>query len=380
MESQLRLATHNKLMIAQDIANFLNLKPSDGGERQLIYRPILRKITGSTNAAILLNQICFHFMNNDCQAFYKFIKPCKHQKYRVGDSWTEELGDLSFDEFNTAIRKIATKVTTGSNKWQLYGNAMVIYWTDSSRVTWFEVNPINLAKQILCATNQAVEEAPDSAKSYYLNRLESWITMYSEKVQLPLSSESLTEKESNIPSRDGRNSELQAGDDVQEAAMPSASLTEKKENAVEPFEEDRLQISISELTEHPMWKYLSKKTGVYIPTKKMQELLTTKILRFTYDGRVVAYFCLLELWQHHTGFAVFVEERVSELLSIKHGVKLINILKHLIKLDAAPSDENPLGMLGFLHWREQNPTICFPGLAQIADEATVGSEEEMYQF
>jgi hypothetical protein len=75
----------------------------------ITYRPILRQLVGDINAAILLQQIIFYFVGKVHNTFYKFTNPCIHPLYREGDSWTEVLG-FSDDEFDTAIKKIGTKV------------------------------------------------------------------------------------------------------------------------------------------------------------------------------------------------------------------------------------------------------------------------------
>jgi hypothetical protein len=150
-------------------------------KRAVAYRPILAKLTGSATAAVLLQQILFHFDNRDNQPFYKFKQPCEScELYREGDSWCEELG-FTRSEFDTALDKIGTKVTQGRSKktllsWSLplrehwidddrgYGASLVIaiqhlviYWTDSSRVTWYQVNT-ELLNQILCFIYEAKAE------------------------------------------------------------------------------------------------------------------------------------------------------------------------------------------------------------------------------
>lgn len=105
------------------------------------YRKSLRNITGSVTSAILLQQIIHRAKQKGWQPFFKFRTPCKHKLYKSGDSWTEELG-FSPKEFDTALAKIGLKITTGTKREDIPKNesAWVIYWTDSSRVTWYEVN------------------------------------------------------------------------------------------------------------------------------------------------------------------------------------------------------------------------------------------------
>lgn len=70
----------------------------------------LRDLAGSVTACILWQQLDYWF-DNMGETFYKFLGPCEHQAYRVGDSWTEELG-FSRDEFRTAFDKIGTRYSS----------------------------------------------------------------------------------------------------------------------------------------------------------------------------------------------------------------------------------------------------------------------------
>jgi hypothetical protein len=115
----------------------------------ITYRKSLRPLAGSVTATILLQQMIFHAKNKQWEPFYKFRAPCSHEHYREGDSWTEELG-FSGDEFDTALRRIATKVTKGSSKFDVLAGedskCLILYWTDADRVTWYQVNVRLLGK------------------------------------------------------------------------------------------------------------------------------------------------------------------------------------------------------------------------------------------
>ena len=106
----------------------------------VIYRPELRKITGSINSAILLNQMIYWFYNKkgDGEKFYKFREPCKHEKYSDGDSWTEELG-FSKAEFNTAIKKIGYKNNDSHNKIK-EEEALIWFHRKADGLTYYEIN------------------------------------------------------------------------------------------------------------------------------------------------------------------------------------------------------------------------------------------------
>lgn len=113
------------------------------------YRPKLCKLIGDVKAAILLEQIVYWWEKQGCKSFYKFTSPplSDHPKYRVGDSWTEEL-NFSESEFNTARRKIAAKVFKGSSKAELLETHYVLYWTDRYRVTHYQLNEPFLTRRL----------------------------------------------------------------------------------------------------------------------------------------------------------------------------------------------------------------------------------------
>jgi hypothetical protein len=67
----------------------------------------LRALTGSVVGAIVMQQLDYWFARYP-EGFYKFVEPCKHEKYKEGDSWSEELG-VSDKEFRTAFEKIGTR-------------------------------------------------------------------------------------------------------------------------------------------------------------------------------------------------------------------------------------------------------------------------------
>jgi len=109
----------------------------------IAYRPRLNQITGSVTATILLQQIVFRYNNSQQRPFYKFRAPCAHQLYRPDDSWMEELA-FTGEEFDSALKRIGTKVHKGESKFEALKKedttGLVIYWTDSNRITWYMVN------------------------------------------------------------------------------------------------------------------------------------------------------------------------------------------------------------------------------------------------
>lgn len=120
-----------------------------GEYRAISYRPELVEIAGSVTAAILLQQIVYWASRSKWQPFFKFRAPCEHDDFRKGDSWTEELA-FSANEFDSALRKIGTKVTTGKSKnAALKGSPLVLFWTDSTRKTFYSLNWRLLEERLL---------------------------------------------------------------------------------------------------------------------------------------------------------------------------------------------------------------------------------------
>lgn len=107
------------------------------------YRKTFNKVTGGITASILLQQFIYRFSRNGFKKFYKFKNVCGHTLYTDGDDWLDELG-FTRAEFDTALSKIATKVKTGVSKSDVMNRrdvkSMIVYWTDSDRVTWYDIN------------------------------------------------------------------------------------------------------------------------------------------------------------------------------------------------------------------------------------------------
>lgn len=73
--------------------------------RGIPYYPELGTLTGGISSAILMTQLEYWFEKMNNKPFYKFLEPCDHASYEIGDSWIEELG-MSKDEFRSAFSKI----------------------------------------------------------------------------------------------------------------------------------------------------------------------------------------------------------------------------------------------------------------------------------
>lgn len=142
-------------------------------ERTIAYRPSLKNITGSTNGAIILQQIAWFWYSNKERPFYKFIQRCDHADYRDGDSWCEEL-NMTYSEFTTAASKFAFKIEAGLKKSEAEKQFIVIFWTDSDRKTWWQFNSKTferLYKVELLGNSENSNYLDNSGISNYFNRI-----------------------------------------------------------------------------------------------------------------------------------------------------------------------------------------------------------------
>lgn len=123
-------------------------------DKQVVpYRRELRPLLGSVNATILflavVEQHHRHNSGGETAPFAMFRSPApEHPRYAHGRSWMELL-HFSPREFDTAIRKIGTKISLRkSDPRQVMTVALknadvrglVVYWTGRDRVTWHQLN------------------------------------------------------------------------------------------------------------------------------------------------------------------------------------------------------------------------------------------------
>jgi len=113
----------------------------------IVYRPRLNQITGSVLSTILLQQIIY-WAHKSQNHFYKFMRPCNHELYKPGDSWEEELG-FTRRELDGSLKSIARKFNPKRDP--VPTDALVVFYTDIRRLTWYSVNWNRL--------NAAIEEA-----------------------------------------------------------------------------------------------------------------------------------------------------------------------------------------------------------------------------
>lgn len=90
------------------------------------YRPRFNTHTGSVLATILLQQAAYWWCKMGEKPYYKFKEPCSAKKYKIGESWCEELG-FSRREFDTARALLEDR-------------GFLLVKTDMERLTWYSVN------------------------------------------------------------------------------------------------------------------------------------------------------------------------------------------------------------------------------------------------
>lgn len=73
--------------------------------RKICYYPELVNVAGSVTGALMMSQLEFWFKVRKGKSFYKFLQPCMHELYKVGDSWQEELS-MSPAEVRSAFKRI----------------------------------------------------------------------------------------------------------------------------------------------------------------------------------------------------------------------------------------------------------------------------------
>jgi|GEM_PF-4494231 len=96
--------THLDRSHSSNFSNFLSIKRMDFIGYS---RPIL-DLVKDINAAIVFTRLEYWFDITKGEGFYKFLSPNDNRHYRLGDSWTEELGFSEF-QFRTAFDKIGVK-------------------------------------------------------------------------------------------------------------------------------------------------------------------------------------------------------------------------------------------------------------------------------
>jgi len=108
----------------------------------ITYRKDLKIIAGSTNAAILWQQLEYWFDKMQGKEFYKFLSPLDEERYgyKFGDSWCEELG-FSESEFRTAFSQLGIRYKSKKeydNQKNPFGDKMYCsYYNKIERKTYY---------------------------------------------------------------------------------------------------------------------------------------------------------------------------------------------------------------------------------------------------
>jgi len=300
-----------------------------------------------------LQQIIYWSKIAGFKPFFKFKAPCKHSWYKAGDSWTEELG-FSSAEFDTAIKKIGTKITKGMSKSQEYQGTtpqhLVIYWTDSSRISWYHLNADLLGKSII---------------SIYLENQESEFTNKDDNPDLP-SSETTTKTTTDIDfdslQEVSENENLPTAFDGQQQAVDKANGGGK----LDP---------VMEIIKHLRW--LCAGRGAAMPKGKelihyrkcARALLEEKINTDDWQGVCLA----IDDWKEHPPSEgdKWRRDRTNEPhFALDHianhywrlqdpdngkGFTPTPAAEVQARLDAGPPEDDPLGDL----WAELLPQVIF---------------------
>jgi hypothetical protein len=228
--AQLELTADSIAGLIEELEDTLTTLAAGDGER-FSYRPEYAKATKSVSAAILLNRILLWWHKQGKQPFYKFRKKCTHQWYNDGDSWLEEMG-FSAHEFDSAIKIIGTKITqkTQKTKDQIFAEhfievdgkrqfnaaAMVVYWTDKNRVTWYDVNQ-KLVAMVLRYYRKKIAQKANSENRNYSNFKKR---NYSNSENRNYIKDHSTEGDSHLAEADGTNAHAHEGDDRREGNPP----------------------------------------------------------------------------------------------------------------------------------------------------------------
>lgn len=171
--------------------------------------PKFNELTGCLYASYVLQQIIYRWRHDNKEAFYKFKKPCEHEKYKHGDSWIEEL-HINVYQFDKALDKIAIKIKKGQT---VEHDKFVEYWTDGWRRTWYKINEENLDKAIDKIFNDSAENAkiqgtnPVKCEPTNLGKIQGTNLQYNKD-----NSENTTKNTNIILSKDNSNIESKDSD------------------------------------------------------------------------------------------------------------------------------------------------------------------------
>lgn len=174
-------------------------------QKRIPYIPELKSLCDdSIPATILMMQMEYWFASRP-DGFYKFLKPCEHERYHVGDSWTEEL-QFSEHEFRSSFDKIGVRYKSKTQLEQVpYGEdvfqgqyylsyfdtrkGMTVYLRNHALIDekldalleGFRAQPMRKREQVIDSNKDANIQSPE-IESFNLRRLKKSISG-DEKIQ-----------------------------------------------------------------------------------------------------------------------------------------------------------------------------------------------------
>ena len=239
-------------------------------QKRIPYIPELKPLCDdSISATILMMQMEYWFSSRP-EGFYKFLKPCAHERYHVGDSWTEEL-QFSEHEFRSSFDKIGVRYKSKTQLEQVplvddvfQGQYYLSYFDTRKGMTvylrnhvlideqlealsnGFRVQPIRKIEQVIDSNKDANIQSPE-IESFNLRRLKKSISG-DEKIQSAYIGTDITTR-----------------DYIQTAAESNTALDPKSKIAAAGFEKEFTQEE-----GRPHWQ--AKPRAVIALEKKLVEL------------------------------------------------------------------------------------------------------------
>ena len=132
--------------------------------RTICYYPHLVQRTGSINAALMMAQLEFWFKVMAGKSFYKFLEPCHHELYKVGDSWSEELG-MTSAELRSAFKRIGTMYKSKSAFLQtedvFQGKPYAAYYDRMRKTTYYFRNDEKVQEMMSTSLLSITQENED---------------------------------------------------------------------------------------------------------------------------------------------------------------------------------------------------------------------------
>lgn len=104
----------------------------------VLYFPDLNLAIGSSWGTMLLTRSCYWYRIKKGNSFYKFFNPCGHDLYKVGDSWSEELG-CSKNVLAATFKDCGTRIKRGQS-YNLIESGWLLFYSIGNGMTRFLPN------------------------------------------------------------------------------------------------------------------------------------------------------------------------------------------------------------------------------------------------